>query len=497
MNRVIVVGGGAAGLAAALRLSERMRVTLLCKAPLGHDTATGMAQGGIAASLGPGDSPALHAHDTERIGGGLNDRRAVEILVSDAAQRITELVALGTSFDRESADRLAFGQEAAHSRRRILHAGGDATGHEIQRALTEAVRHSSITVVEARVEELLLDEGRIYGVRALRGSDVIEVLRFEASAVVLATGGCGRLFSHTTNPASATGDGIALAAAAGADLIDLEFVQFHPTALAAGLDPMPLITEALRGEGARLVDRDGRPLMEGRDPLGDLAPRDVVARIVFEAILEGREPALDARAIDRLSARFPTVSAAVRAAGFDPARDLLPVAPAAHSHMGGIAVDLAGRTSLTGLWACGETASTGAHGANRLASNSLLEALVFAARVADDILADPAPSSALPAVRITVEGASARPNPRLAREMERELRAAMYQGVGVVRDGASLRATLRTLDRLGVHGVYSKEVLTARCIAEAALRREESRGAHYRRDFPLADSRFARRLVFR
>lgn len=490
-------------MAAALRLSEHMRVTLLCKTALGHDTATGLAQGGIAASLGPGDSPSLHARDTELVGAGLNDRRAVEILVFDAARRIAELIALGASFDRESADTLAFGREAAHSRRRILHAGGDATGREIQRALTEAVRRSSITVVEATVEELLLHEGRVHGVRVHRLAEPnrLEVLRFEASAVVLATGGCGRLFSHTTNPATATGDGIALAAAAGADLIDLEFVQFHPTALAAGRDPLPLITEALRGEGARLVQRGGRPLMEGRDPRGDLAPRDVVARVVFKALLEGREPALDARAVEHLPTLFPTVCAAVRAAGFDPARDLLPVAPAAHYHIGGIAVDLAGRSSLAGLWACGETASTGAHGANRLASNSLLEALVFAARVADDIVTSGPATCAPPGVQTEIEGSSERPNLLLACEMERDLRARMYQGVGIVRDAASLRSTLRALDHLATRARYNvglqRMIATGRSIAEAALRRCESRGTHYRRDFPLTDPRFAQRLPSR
>jgi L-aspartate oxidase len=238
--------------------------------------------------------------------------------------------------------------------------------------------------------------------------------------------------------------------------------------------------------------------MEGRDPRGDLAPRDVVARAVFEAILEGREPALDARALDHLPTRFPTVCAAARAAGFDPARDLLPVAPAAHYHIGGIAVDLTGRSSLAGLWACGETASTGAHGANRLASNSLLEALVFAARVADDIVASGPASSTLPGVQIEIEGSSERPNPLLAGEMERELRAQMYQGVGLVREAGSLRSTLRALDHLASRARNDlglrRMIATGRSIAEAALRRRESRGTHYRRDFPLTDPRFARRL---
>lgn len=504
MSGVVVVGAGAAGIAVALRLSESMPVILLCKSPLGSGSATAWAQGGIAAAVGPDDSPTLHAADTERVGGGLNDHHAVEILASDAAERIAELIALGASFDRTSDGSLALGQEAAHSRRRILHAGGDATGREVLRALIEAVRKAPVTIVEATADELVIEAGRVVGIRAYRsiGDGHIERFRLDAEAVVLATGGCGHLFALTTNPPEATGDGIALAARAGADLIDLEFVQFHPTALAMGLDPMPLVTEALRGEGARLIDADGNAIMAGRDPRGDLAPRDVVARVVFEATVAGRQPALDVRGVRDFATRFPTVFAETRAAGLNPEVDPLPIGAAAHYHMGGITVSEDGRSSIPGLWACGETASTGAHGANRLASNSLLEAIVFAARVADDIRAR-AHGGPRRIHQELDQRVYAAESPHEAATHQR-LRQIMYCGVGVIRDAECLSKALLELDALDAEAQaqhvsrgLQNMILVGRLIARAALARRESRGSHQRRDFPLTDPRFAQRAHLR
>jgi L-aspartate oxidase len=500
---VLVIGGGAAGLASALRLAAHRNVILMCKTPLGSGAATAWAQGGIAAALGEDDSPDLHVTDTERVGGGLNDHRVVEILARDAGMRIAELIALGASFDREPDGALALGREAAHSRRRILHAGGDATGREVLRALVGAIGASSVRVIEAQAHDIRSDRGRVTGVnisRPIAGGARTEYLRIDASAIVLATGGCGRVFQYTTNPAESTGDGLAMAARVGAELADLEFVQFHPTALAAGLDPMPLLTEALRGEGARLTDAYGTFLMDGVDPRGDLAPRDVVARIIFQALAAGNGAFLDARAIPNFATRFPTVWAESQSQGLDPRRDLLPIAPAAHYHMGGIAVDQYGRASLKGLWACGEVASTGAHGANRLASNSLLEALVFGARVADDILAHtPRHPRAVSAVSHDAVHVIDTPPPdnfeRLAK-----IRKLMYDYVGLVRDDDGLRHVLGELDKLDIGGGYGSQVAAtdnilcvAKLISQSALDRRESRGSHFRRDYPELDPALAHR----
>jgi len=429
-GEVLVIGAGVAGLAAALGCAPR-RVTLLTKAPLGAGGSTAWAQGGIAAALAADDAPALHAADTRAAAAGLAVDAAVERLTEEGPRRIAALLALGARFDRDPVTGgLALGREAAHGRRRILHAGGDATGAELSRALAAAVRRAG----NVRVEEgsfaldLAVDprggRRRVVGAFAL-DPDGRRVLHL-AGAVVLATGGAGRLYPHTTNPPEVTADGLAMAARAGARLADLELVQFHPTALAApvatgGSDvipsrcspasggeesprsargdrpaaapPLPLLTEALRGEGAVLVDERGRRFMPDEHPAGELAPRDVVARAIHRRLAAGGRVYLDARAAlgDRFPERFPTAFRAARAAGLDPRSEPLPVVPAAHYHMGGVATDLAGRTSLPGLWACGEAASNGVHGANRLASNSLLEGLVFGAAVADELRAAPVP----------------------------------------------------------------------------------------------------------
>ena len=468
-DRIVVVGAGVAGLSVALRLAPRP-VILVSAAPLGLGTATGWAQGGIAAAIGADDAPALHAADTQAAGAGLTDPEVALRVASEGPRLIEWLLRLGVPFDRAEDGILALGLEAAHGRRRIVRAGGDSTGARVLDGLVRAVFATpSIEVVTARVRDLLRDErGAVAGVACERDG---ASFRLPARAVVLATGGVGALYASTTNPRGATGQGLALAARAGAILRDLEFVQFHPTAIAAGADPMPLATEALRGEGARLVDETGAPVMAGITG-GDLAPRDVVARAIFQALGRGATVFLDARG--KLGAamptRFPTVAGLCAAEGIDPATMPIPVRPAAHYHMGGIRVDGEGASSVPGLYASGEVASTGLHGANRLASNSLLEALAFAGFIADSIDVAP-PVSILPEPALAP--ATFDPAP---------VRAVMERQVGVVRDAAGLQQAAERLAPLAEAGCDA--ALTALMIAEAALDRQESRGAHWRSDFP-------------
>ncbi len=508
---VVVVGTGVAGLTAALGCAPR-RVTLLTKTRLGAGGASPWAQGGVAAAVGEDDSPALHAADTLAAGAGLSVPEIVELLVREGPGRVRALLALGARFDRDADGDLSLGREAAHSRRRILHAR-DATGAEMVRALVEAVRRAPHVQVleETFALDLVVEGGRVVGLLAL-DPDGRRVLH-QASAVVLATGGLGRLYLHTTNPPEATGDGLAMAARAGARLVDLEFVQFHPTALAAGGDPLPLLTEALRGEGAVLVDGRGRRFMPDEHPQAELAPRDVVARAIWKRQVAGEPVFLDARAAlgDRFPERFPTVFALCQEHGLDPRREPMPVTPAAHYHMGGVAVDERGRGSLAGLWACGEVAATGVHGANRLASNSLLEALVFGARVAEDLRAQrPAlkpilrgalPRSSQPVILSAAkdlgggDGAARSGDPTLVAAVRR----LMWQCVGLVRDARGLRSALAELARLRAEhpqaGGEARNLLAlARLVAAAALTRCESRGGHFRADYPAPDPAWERRL---
>jgi L-aspartate oxidase len=547
-SEAVVVGGGAAGLAAALAMAPR-RVTLLSKARFGEGGSTAWAQGGVAAAMGRDDSPALHAADTLAVGGGLGDPAVVALLTAEGPRRIEELLALGTRFDRRSSDgSLALGREAAHGRRRVLHAGGDATGAELMRSLSAAVAAAAhVTVAEESFAvDLALETGadgkarRVVGVLAV-DRDGRRVLHL-AAAVVLATGGLGQLYRYTTNPVEVTGDGLAMAARAGARLVDVEFVQFHPTALAAGEaeGPLPLLTEALRGEGALLVNGGGRRFMVDEHPDAELAPRDVVARAIQRRRDAGDAVHLDARAVvgEGFPQRFPTVFAKAAAAGLDPRRDLLPVTPAAHYHMGGVAVDERGRSSLAGLWACGETACTGVHGANRLASNSLLEALVFGARVADDVTRrvaglPGAGDAYLRRVRVGGRGVElSRENEPVGtgpvglsapgtgglaerlRALRLRLRKAAWTGLGLVRDAAGLersRAALEevegelvTLAPVAETAPWAEQVayhearnlaLAGRLVATAALARPESRGAHARSDHAAENPVWRRRLV--
>ncbi|MCU0975590.1 MAG: L-aspartate oxidase [Steroidobacteraceae bacterium] len=479
---VVVVGAGLGGLATAIELAPRP-VLLVTRARLGEDVASAWAQGGLAAAVGDDDSPGEHAADTHAAGDGLCDPAVVTLVTEAAPACVERLRRLGVGFDADADGRPLLGREGGHHRRRILHVR-DATGAAITRALVAELRRTpSVTVLEGvDVEDLLLRDGAVAGLTARRGA---ERLRISASAVVLATGGLGGLYARTSNPLGARGDGLAMAARAGAQLADLEFVQFHPTALDLGADPMPLATEALRGEGAVLVNSLGERFMQGLHPLADLAPRDVVARAIFRERAAGRGVFLDAREAlgDRFAGRFPTVYAACRQAGLDPATQPMPVAPAAHYHMGGIAVDETARSSVPGLWAVGEVAATGLHGANRLASNSLLEALVFGERAARDIAARAASSATLapPAV------ADRRPAAEDAYTLD-WLRRTMDAEVGVERDAAGLGRAVAALAPLaageGAGPVLRNAATAALLVATAALAREESRGGHFRRDHP-------------
>jgi L-aspartate oxidase len=503
----IIVGSGIAGLRAAIALAPAGRVLVLTKDDP-TESNTGYAQGGIAAAVGADDSPALHAADTVRAGDGLCDEAAVGVLVEDGVRGVGELIAWGTRFDREPDGQLALGREAAHSVRRVLHAG-DATGREIGRVLWEraSALGSVATINHAFVTDLVAADGSVCGVHYLDRAGARHEVR--ARAVLLATGGAGQLFRETTNPPIATGDGIALAFRAGARVADLEFVQFHPTALAHAGAPRFLISEALRGDGARLVNDRGEPFMARVHADGDLAPRDVVARaIVREMERTGAPVYLTLAHLDAgyVRARFPTIADMCARIGLDLARDPIPVGPAAHYIMGGIDTDAWGRTSLPGLFAAGEVACTGVHGANRLASNSLLEGLVFGARAAAAMQEPPA-AAALKADRVgagglgLVAGNTPIQPPATSHQSPVDIRDLMWRSVGLfrTREGlahavASLDAAERTeRDRMAEATPDADAwrrynlVTAARLVARAALRREESRGAHFRLDFPARD----------
>jgi L-aspartate oxidase len=503
----IIVGGGIAGLRAAIALAPAGRVVILTKADA-REGNTGYAQGGIAAAVGPGDSPDLHARDTIAAGDGLCDEAAVNVLVGEGPRYVRELVSWGARFAHEPGGELALGLEAAHSVRRVLYAA-DATGREIGRAMWErATTFSSITTVDhALVTELIVEDGAVRGVRLFDRAGGLHEMR--SKATLLATGGAGQVFRETTNPAVATGDGIALAYRAGAAVADLEFVQFHPTALNMPGAPRFLISEALRGEGARLVNASREPFMTTYDPAGDLAPRDVVARsIVRESDRTGGGVFLTLAHLDadRVRRRFPTIAAMCRQVGLDLATDLIPVGPAAHYLMGGIQTDVWSRTSLPGLFAAGETACTGVHGANRLASNSLLEGLVFGARAGeamkDGVSARQGSSFGQDAPASPTERtATVRPT-EFTLSAPGAIRDLMWRAAGLFRTREQLApavdalnetylAGARTIGREGTNDVDDWRrfnlATVARLIARAALRREESRGGHFRADFPRRD----------
>ena len=490
---VLIIGAGLAGLFTALKLAPR-HVTVLANAPIGVGAASAWAQGGIAAAIGEGDTPEEHAADTIAAGAGLVDPDIAELIAHEAPKRMEDLIELAVPFDRDVSGKLKFGREGAHGRHRIARVKGDRAGAAIMEALRAAVLTTpSINVMDGiTAHSLALSNGRVVGVFAPNWNEPGKPsLLIKARNVVLATGGVGALYNVTTNPPEALGEGLAMAARAGAVIADAEFLQFHPTAIDIGRDPAPLASEALRGEGAFLADETGHRFMEDVHSMGDLAPRDIVARAIHARRIAGKKTYLDTRSSigARFPEAFPTVYAACRSANIDPVTDLIPIAPAAHYHMGGIATDSFGRTSLAGLWACGEVASTGAHGANRLASNSLLEAVVFAARVAQGINGSSAPAVVtLPTARSSIGHADQLLNSKIAQR----LRWIMATHVGVVRSAASLNAALGKICVLeaearqtpGTEAAFVNLFTTAQLISQSALARQESRGGHYREDFP-------------
>jgi L-aspartate oxidase len=485
-NLPVIIGGGAAGLMTVLQMAAEP-VVLLSKAPLGAEASSLWAQGGLAAAMGKDDEPALHLADTLAAGAGLCDEAVAGRMVHAAPAAVEHLARLGVGFDRRADGGWRLGLEAAHGRNRIVHATGDGTGREIMRALIASVRRCpSITLLEGvEARSLLVEDNTIRGVLAVNAPGPLVI---NTARVVIATGGIGGLFQDSTNPAGCFGQGLALAARAGATLADLEFIQFHPTAFDGPSRPMPLVTEAVRGDGAILIDDTGQRFMADH-PGAELAPRDIVARAVWRRRAEGHRVFLDARQHPgaEFSKRYPVISAFCKMAGIDPATDPIPVRPAVHYHMGGIVVDAEGRSSVEGLWACGEVAATGLHGANRLASNSLLEAVVMAGAVAASI----AGTQAAPF-------AAAKPIALPAAPQADTLRGLVSDTLGVVRDRAGL---VRAMDRLQPlafeSGAASDPALVALMIATAALAREESRGGHWRADFPQTSPVWARRLVQR
>jgi L-aspartate oxidase len=490
----LVVGAGLAGLFAALQFKVRP-VTILAGSPIGSNASSVWAQGGIAAAMGSDDSPALHAADTIVAGAGIVDEAIAKLVTEDAAARIDDLVRLGAPFDRDAAGNLVLGREAAHGRKRIVRVKGDQAGAAIMATLGAAVRaRDDIRVIEGlRAIDLIMIDGRARGVWTRDAAGRLTAV--VADAVLFALGGAGGLYAVTTNPVTARGAGLAMAARAGAVIADPEFVQFHPTALDVGRDPAPLATEALRGEGATLVNDRGERFMLSVHADAELAPRDIVARGIFRQIKAGRKVFLDAtKAVgDYFPERFPTVYASCIAAGFDPRSQGIPVAPAAHYHMGGIASDAEGRSAVPGLWVAGECASTGLHGANRLASNSLLEAIVFGARAAASMDMVPASARRFDLPKAPALDADDTTGPDLA-----HLRRVMTACVGVERDAASLQTALGEIETL--RATASTETMTAATdtallIASAAFAREESRGGHFRTDFPLADDAWPRRTM--
>ncbi len=491
----LIVGAGLAGLFTALKLAPAP-VTVISPVPLGGGASSAWAQAGVAAALAEGDTPEAHARDTVAAGAGTVDEAIALSVAREAAACIEDLIRFGTPFDRDAAGRFVQSREAAHSAHRVVRVKGDRAGKAIMEALIAAVRATpAIRVVEGlEVDDLALAEGRVAGVFARRAADPWAApILFRAANVVLATGGVGGLYAVTSNPPGVAGQGLGLAARAGAAIGDPEFVQFHPTGIAVDRDPAPLVSEAVRGEGATLIDDTGARFMPAIHADAELAPRDVVARAIHARIAAGHRVYLDARAAigARFAEDFPTVHAHCAEAGIDPATEPIPVAPIQHYHMGGVRTDASGRASLAGLWAVGEVACTGLHGANRLASNSLLEAVVFGARIAEALAGSdggalrgtlPAPA---PATRTVPEAAA------------RTLRRTMSADVGVVRDAPGLARALATLARLereaaGAPRAFLNMTTAATLIAAAALGRTESRGGHFRADHPAPDPGKAR-----
>jgi L-aspartate oxidase len=504
---VIVIGSGVAGLTTALNArAANLSVLLVTKATI-DEGSTKWAQGGIAAALGPGDSPDQHKSDTLIAGAGLCDLAAVEVLVSEGPEAVRKLIARGAVFDKAESGEIALTREGGHHRNRILHAGGDATGAEVSRALLAAVREDpGIEIIEHAlvIDALHAADGSVCGVtlHVIGEGSRDGVGEARSRAVVIATGGLGQVYAQTTNPSVSTGDGVALALRAGAEVADVEFIQFHPTVLwrdTTQAGQQPLISEAVRGEGAILLNHKGERFMQGKHPQVELAPRDIVAKEIFNQMKETNVPHvwLDATGIADFPDRFPTIYASCLANGIDPQIQLIPVSPASHYASGGVLVSLNGESSVKGLYVCGESACTGAHGANRLASNSLLEGLVFGARIAEHIAAH------LPEQKEAVQKAD-EPTLLLDPAIRIPLQLAMSEGAGVMRSEKSLQATLATLDQLSKRTITTPDVnawevsnlyFLAVAIVRSALERQETRGSHWRSDFPDTSEQWQLRII--
>lgn len=489
VDDILIVGGGLAGLFCALKLAPRP-VTILASAPIGKGASSAWAQAGIAAAVSPGDTVEKHVTDTINAGAGIVDEHIARLMVGEAADRIHDLLEYGVPFDRDLEGKLVTSREAAHSENRVVRVKGDMAGRAIMHALITAVKNTpSIRLMEGYVvEEITTEKKCVTGLIARPdGGNSPRRIMFPARAVVMAAGGSGHLYETTTNPTEARGGGIGMAARAGATIADPEFVQFHPTAINVGKDPSPLATEALRGEGCTLHNSAGERFMLALHEDAEMAPRDIVARGIFAEVQAGRGAFLDCiKAVgDHFKDEFPTVYGYCKDAGIDPAKERIPVIPAAHYHMGGILTDADGRSTLDGLWACGETTSTGAHGANRLASNSLLEAVVFASRIANNIiglLPDPKTSPWKDESGMNPDAQTADDDVAM-----KKLRSIMSAKVGVLRNGEGMREAVIEIDALEHKNKaprFANTLTTAKLVAIAGLLREESRGGHYRTDFP-------------